>query len=650
MELPQEAREQRERLENVRRQLMKLADASTVPSGILHPGIPETPVLRQVDGSADSPPITRQEWRESYFALHRNALNAASMLTLDQIEEAAAKAREGGIIPIAIGHYDYETPRQKFLDRIRRYGRKGGEFQLPDKSRPAEVLERKSAFFSTPLLQRDIELFFPRKPIQYGLQMRFTVPKRLYLTNTGRIPERVEVDAGDGKGFRGVALDQPFEVSYPGAGTKQIRVRVTSDGVTLQSSAELEVSAETLPTWNEYWNLTSPISYNGVTPTGHAWVLYGSGNTAIVNPVIVAEGFPGGYSFAYLWGVLNEQNFATKLLSQGKDLIILGFDQGTTYVEANCGVAIACILQAIRQRRGNNQLVSSGASMGGLIMRYALAYMERNNIPHQTRLYFSFDSPHMGATVPLSVMFFAWYFAGQSDAANTAHQQLTSIAAQEMLLAWMQDTNSPPQAPAPARNTFIANLQRLGDFPMRCRKLGVSNGSGTGASNPTPPSAMTLTDSEFCAACELYVAPGTNYSPDYPNLLAYARIAVESENFSWASSQGTYFDSSPGGTNNFFEQIAEGFQSQGYDPTLYYPGACFIPSISALAMTTLSPYQNADLFRNLASNPAPSKLDDYVWDTFNNGHVTITPAIALWLLQHVGAVEVEVTEEKLRAS
>jgi hypothetical protein len=379
-------------------------------------------------------------------------------------------------------------------------------------------------------------------------------------------------------------------------------------------------------------------------------VLYGKGNTAIVNPVIVAEGFPGGYSFNYLWSVLNEQNFATNLLNEGKDLIILGFDQGTTYIEANCGVVIACIQRTIQSRRGNSLLVTSGASMGGLIVRYALAYMERNGMNHQTRLYFSFDSPHMGATVPLSVIFFAAYFRNQSDAAKTAYLQLTSIAAQEMLLAWMADWGSNPQTPAPARNTFVVNLQKLGDFPTRCRKLGVSNGSGTGERNPMPPSATALTVSGTCMECDLYAAPGFNYSSDYPNLVGYAQIGAYWHYFSWASSQKTSFDSSPGGTNDFFEQIGDGFRSQGYDPKVNYQGACFIPAISALAMTTLNPYQNADLFRNLSINPPPSKLDDYLWDTTNRRHVTLTPEIASWLLQQVNAAEAEAAVEGIRAS
>ena len=50
---------------------------------------------------------------------------------------------------------------------------------------------------------------------------------------------------------------------------------------------------------------------------------------------------------------------------------------------------------------GNEKNIVIGPSMGGLISRYALNYMESQNIDHDTRLYISFDAPHTGANVPI---------------------------------------------------------------------------------------------------------------------------------------------------------------------------------------------------------------------------------------------------------
>ncbi|HAT64859.1 MAG TPA: hypothetical protein DCS66_09685 [Flavobacteriaceae bacterium] len=74
--------------------------------------------------------------------------------------------------------------------------------------------------------------------------------------------------------------------------------------------------------------------------------------------------------------------------------------------------------------------------MGGLIARYGLAYMEANSIPHETRLYISFDSPHRGANIPISLQYLINYFAqdvGDPTALALVDQVLGSPAAKEML-------------------------------------------------------------------------------------------------------------------------------------------------------------------------------------------------------------------------
>ena len=48
--------------------------------------------------------------------------------------------------------------------------------------------------------------------------------------------------------------------------------------------------------------------------------------------------------------------------------------------------------------------------MGGLIARYGLSFMEQNSMNHETRLYISFDSPHLGANIPVSFQYLINYF------------------------------------------------------------------------------------------------------------------------------------------------------------------------------------------------------------------------------------------------
>ncbi len=235
--------------------------------------------------------------------------------------------------------------------------------------------------------------------------------------------------------------------------------------------------------------------------------------------------------------------------------------------------------------------------MGGLVTRYALAYMEANGMDHQTRLYFSFDSPHFGALVPASAMYFASYFASESDGANQANTLLTSTAAQEMLIYSLPSYKVFPATPSALRTTLISNLNSVGNMPQKCRKVGVANGTGSGVGNGVPPGAEMLTFSGWCAGASLYSAPGIAQDSS-TDLIAELRVGLDSSDYSWSYPAGApcAFDGAPGGTDGFMEELATGLISAGYSPTTPYPTSCFMPSITSCALTDRSLYSNSDLY------------------------------------------------------
>ncbi len=146
------------RFQELKTKLMNLVDSSTVPSGILHAPPMQSATLEQARGAASDPPLRRQDWREVYFNLHKGAVPtlqaAASINSLDQIENRAAQVRESGAIPLAIGHYHYHAPTDMFVNRMRNYLEQGGTLPLPDPQKPESVLHQKTAFFAAPLLKQ----------------------------------------------------------------------------------------------------------------------------------------------------------------------------------------------------------------------------------------------------------------------------------------------------------------------------------------------------------------------------------------------------------------------------------------------------------------------------------------------------------------
>ncbi len=150
---------------------------------------------------------------------------------------------------------------------------------------------------------------------------------------------------------------------------------------------------------------------------GTAWVYYGEGNSALVRPVILADGFNTGPSdLDWSWNELECQNFPfiSELRHWRRDIVILGYDDRSASILTNAQTAIEAIRTAIDRRYGNAQLMVGGFSMGGLATRYALVRMEYDGEDHQTQTYLSYDSPHQGAWVPISLQAFAHYLGPTS--------------------------------------------------------------------------------------------------------------------------------------------------------------------------------------------------------------------------------------------
>ena len=173
--------------------------------------------------------------------------------------------------------------------------------------------------------------------------------------------------------------------------------------------------------------------------------------------------------------------------SKGKDI-----DGGSDYIERNAYTFISLIRYIKSIQQGNEEAVVIGPSMGGLISRYALAYMEQQYAAtglekwnHNTRLWVSFDSPHQGANIPIGVQKGIQYFADKFDvesAKDFITKQLGQPATKQMLINhYTNNTNLPVGAPN-FRNRFQTALDQLG-MPQNLRKIALLNGSILGALN-----------------------------------------------------------------------------------------------------------------------------------------------------------------------
>ncbi|MDC8003731.1 T9SS type A sorting domain-containing protein [Aureisphaera galaxeae] len=401
------------------------------------------------------------------------------------------------------------------------------------------------------------------------------------------------------------------------------------------------------------------ISYQGYDETqayfgeGEYEIFIDNVDGVLDNPIIVLDGFDPGdardITALYNSLIFDGQNMADILRDQGYDIIIFNnplyttggkdIDGGADYIQRNAFVLAELISIINDQKVGDEELVVLGPSMGGLVGRYALAYMEQNSLPHETRLFISFDSPHRGANVPISLQYLINYLAfefNNPEAQAIVAGVLNSPAAKEMLvdhlaahLADGSDTDQDPTKLLPEgapgfRDVFQAELDAMG-FAQNVRNVAMINGSGIGTTTGTPGMQVIDTTLDIIAGTtaevSLHFMPEAGQAitiTDWKTFLGPVQVgSFSADGESFAFSDGV--DSAPGGTANISTALGDGTNPvivqfiEALDQDAY----CFVPTLSALDIDEDDWYANPDLSASPFVNTHIPNV--------NEDHVTVTP-------------------------
>ena len=430
-------------------------------------------------------------------------------------------------------------------------------------------------------------------------------------------------------------------------------------------------------------NITAAIAYQGYD---ESQAYFGEGEYEIFldnidgildHPVIVIDGFdpgdardiPGLYASLSFDG----QNMADILRNEGFDVVILNaplyttdgknIDGGADYIQRNALVLIALIQQLNSTKVGNNELVVIGPSMGGLIARYALSYMEENSLDAETRLYISFDSPHRGANIPISLQYVINYLAEQladPTAQQVVNDVLKSPAAKEMLVDHLlghllagspydQDPTKLLPLGAPGfRNEFQAELDALG-FPSNVRNITMINGSGNGTTTGTP--GMTIVDTNLQIDTFTDVDVDLKFTPPAGQTTTVTDVTVNFFNLpintyqtiAQSPNSTAGVDSAPGGTGSISDALDGGAGNPvliEFLDALQQDLYSFIPTMSALAIN------NPDWFATPNLNNSPF-VNFYIPDE-NEPHVTVTAASAQFALDEIRNGVIGISENQFK--
>ncbi|MFD8413230.1 esterase/lipase family protein [Streptomyces sp. NPDC059650] len=375
---------------------------------------------------------------------------------------------------------------------------------------------------------------------------------------------------------------------------------------------------EVAPAADEVWQL----------PGGGARVYYGQGQQGVVRPVVLADGFNlGPTDFDWLWDQLENGRFPfiSELRRRGRTLVLVGFDERSESILRNAETATAAIMRTIAEQLGDARLLAGGFSMGGMVMRYALAKMEMQRMDHRVGAYVSFDTPHRGAWVPIGLQAFAHYLAPVDD---TYLRQIGSPASQQMLWRYLDAIDGTPKE-SPLRKEFREQLQKVGGWPRIPRLIGVSSGRGDGVGNGVRAGAKTLSCSGplFDGTYFLAQAQGDPAEVAVLNGILGGPHTIITRGF-------PELDGAPGGTLESFGLVGDTLKEFGEAVEMAHRSVCFVPSVSAVAVRDLD--RQDDLYTNIdALPPEESELDDFMLSSDNDPHAIMTPEIGEWVLDRL---------------
>lgn len=367
-------------------------------------------------------------------------------------------------------------------------------------------------------------------------------------------------------------------------------------------------------------------------PYGTAWVYHGEGNSGLTRPVLIADGFSSGPSdLALTWELLEHGPFPllSELRRRGRDVVLVGYHERSAPILQNAETVIAAVTEANDRRVGDHPPVVGGFSMGGLVTRYALAKMETTGTDHQARLYFSWDSPHTGAWIPVPLQAFAHYIKKLDGRFS---DQINSPASQELLTRHIASWKDKPTA-SEKRRAFLRALEEVGNWPQEPRLIALANGPATGAGNGVGPDAEAVVGKGLAVTgTELRTqAEGDDQSAAKLRVVTLPTRQIRTSGLPDA-------DGAPGGTLPGFGILADALNALpallGFKVDVPVREHCFVPAVSAVAAR--EPATHEDLYTPLSEEELEKTPFDAVkLATRNEMHALVSEELATWFLNQL---------------
>lgn len=615
----------------------------------------------------DSLPKDYLNWKQIYLEMYSADYDNANKHSFDSfLEDVKNYEFTYRKLPIGIIHYQYE-----YIDSN---AYNDGRISVINNQLISSTATNTSPFILSQVTSLSLlsnQLFTGKTTIVFD--------KSFVYSNLATEVKSIRLNFNDDKGVHTLTYGDTLELFYATETGINIDYQIEfGDGYTYSSSVKTKVvSSGTQPCVAIQGGRSSRLFFdlNNVSKGGeYEYGLYYSQcnrvSETLYKPILVLDGFDPGETrkVGNIYDLMNSQPamLADDLRAQGHDIIICNFPVGADFIERNA-LGVIEIIEYIKART-SDKIIVIGPSMGGLIAKYALALMEKENRKHNVGLYLSLDAPHQGANIPIGDQYFLYFFgeiigdAGAREGLN----KVNSPAARQMLIHHYAKNSLEPKSDSYRQNFFtnIINntLSNSKGYPLLSRNVALINGSEVGNMQGIAGELFSLQINKFfdqviAADAHVYASPNSGtgmvanlyaknpskwFNPEH--MIKYASVIPN-------NLYPTSLDNAPGGKYDGQFQITHdrnGNLVNGF--SLFHAMHNFIPSTSALDITF------PDGYINYRMNIREAKIMCNKWSPFaayyaptqNEGHVQITANNAKWIKRELrnGNKTVEATSLK----
>ncbi|MBN1115800.1 MAG: hypothetical protein JXA77_01240 [Bacteroidales bacterium] len=420
--------------------------------------------------------------------------------------------------------------------------------QLYDVPHPSEPPYETNRLFTVYIPKIEVESSYAGNRVNDNTVV-FSLDPSLYISNATDVIQKIDIDFGRGKKYRNLRFGSEINVKYSDIGSEAIVTLHRKNGEDLSCKCEIiteikenvvdlrsvEVTSEGCESCSDVFPPLPPIFYQFKFYGAEFGVYFGCQTTSISDikkPIIILEG----------WDPLNDRTldkiytetnvkiegdeifndgFIPALQNQGFDVILMNFNDGGGDIRGNAMVLrefIKKLNEILVNNESYNKIVVMGESMGGLVARYALSYMESVGEDHNTRLFMTMDTPHQGAYVSYAIQHIGdsaldlinairntWilvesiylaipnismplrlirmYLESQIKDIADIQKLFNCTSSKQMLVYYEPDSWDPGHPnPSPARTQFLRDLDRIGNngYPANVDKM-VAFSFGSGA-------------------------------------------------------------------------------------------------------------------------------------------------------------------------